>query len=164
MKVYLSMPAVALLGIVSAVSNSMPLLAEEILVDAVGFSKWEAECDRCTQVDGNGEPDDEGQHVEISVEPGDIIVFRQAHFIRHGIGEADMEDPAKIRKRGDDEKDTQIVVELGDGDTKFGKILPGVTGDPVEMTRIEVRDNFRGSLKLWCTQHKQGMTVTLNDD
>lgn len=164
MKVCPSMLAAVLLGFVSAASALTPLLAEEILVDATGFSKWEAECDRCTQVDANGQPDDAGQHVEVSVEPGDIIVFRQAHFIQHGIGETDTENPAKIRKLGDGENNTQIVVELGDGDSKFGAILPGVTGDPVQMTRIEVKDNFEGSLMLWCTQHKQGMKVTLKRD
>ncbi len=154
MKLNLTIPTVvfAVGGFMAGVSVSKPVSAEEIFVDAVGLgTKWEAECDRCTQ---------NGNDVEISVEPGDVIVFRQSSFAPHGIVEIDDANGKKIRKLGE-QGDSQIVVELGDGDTtKFGETFPG-TGDGVEMTRIEVNDNFEGSLQLWCVLHTSSMTVTL---
>jgi hypothetical protein len=129
---------------------------EEIFVDAVTGVKWEANCDRCTQ---------DGRNVEISVRPGDIIVFRQVSDLPHGIMEVSGESE-KIRKRGEAENSTQMVVELGDGDSKIGpgaaNQFPASPDVPVEMTRIEIKDNFEGSLQLQCNLHFSAMKVTLN--
>ncbi len=155
-----SMTAVALWGFVTAICNSTPVWgqqAERIFVDAVMGVKWEANCDRCTQI-GPGEP-----NVEISVVPGDIIVFRQASNLSHGIMELDSGEAKKIRKSGQDGNDTQIVEEQ----TRIGpgrSLRPIPTTTPVEMTRIIVKDNFEGSLQLQCTEHFTGMTVTLKKD
>ena len=159
MKKSLIIPAVALCGFVAAISNSTPVWADEIFVDAVIGVKWEANCERCTQ---------DGRNVKISVKPGDIIVFRQVSNIPHGIIEIN-EEAGKIRKRGEDENSTQIVIELGDGETKIGSgiIFDSASGNPpvpVEMTRIEVKDNFDGSLRMQCNVHFSNMQVTLEKD
>ncbi|UFX12250.1 hypothetical protein [Sinorhizobium meliloti] len=157
---YLSMPTVALCGLVTAFCN-LGLLqahaAETIFVDAVENFTWKANCTRCTQV---GE---EGRNLEISVLPGDIIVFRQASDIDHGIMELLAADGEKIRNSGEDGNDTQIVEEL----TRVGPgkdLVPIPTNTPVEMARIKVKDNFAGSLQLQCTVHFNNMTVTLKKD
>ncbi|MDW9984273.1 hypothetical protein GOC06_26285 [Sinorhizobium meliloti] len=158
---YLSLPAVALCGFVTAFCNLAPLrahAAETIFVDAVENFTWKANnCTRCTQV---GE---EGRSLEISVLPGDIIVFRQASDIDHGITHLLTADDEKIRNSGEDGNDTQIVEEL----TRVGPgkdLLPIPTTTPVEMARIKVKDNFTGSLQLQCTAHFNVMTVTLKKD
>ncbi len=95
--------------------------------------------------------------------PGDIIVFRQASNLSHGIMELDSGEAEKIRKSGEDGNDTQIVEEQ----TRIGpgrSLRPIPTTTPVEMTRIIVKDNFEGSLQLQCTEHFTGMTVTLKKD
>ncbi|ETW98242.1 MAG: hypothetical protein ETSY2_43110 [Candidatus Entotheonella gemina] len=144
---------VALCGLVAAIFISSPVWAEEIFVDAVMGIKWEANCERCTQV---------GRNVEISVKPGDIIVFRQVSNLPHGVmevsGEAD-----KIRKSGEDGNNIQIVEEIsriGAG-TRISQI-PITTH--VEITRMVVKDNFAGSLQLQCNVHFNAMTVTLKKD
>ena len=136
--------------------------AGEIYVDAAVGSKWVASCDRCAQ-DGNS--------VVITIKPQDIIVFRQKDTsTSHGVRPKNQDEGAKIRKRGDAENASQIVEELGTGPTKIGsgadmkfpKIEDGAA--PVEMTRVMVKDNFTGSLTLWCNVHGDGMQITLKKE
>ena len=158
MNFVLTRSAISIFSLAAAFYGSTPVLADTILVDAVGAVQWKAEnCSSCTQIENS---------VEIAVEPGDIIVFRQASFLEHGVKAANDNEAKKIQKREQDEDNAQIVVELGDGPTKIGPGIkfPGATGDPVEMTRIEVKDNFEGSLVLWCTEHDESMTITLKKD
>ncbi|MBL4803130.1 MAG: hypothetical protein JKY45_14695 [Emcibacter sp.] len=160
MKNSIRMPTVVLCGFVTAVCNWTPVwaqVAEIINVDAVMGVNWKADCDRCTQV-GPG-----NRNVEISVVPGDIIVFRQGSNLRHGVMELNAVEADKIRKSGEDGNDTQIVEEISRvGAGIFFPKIPTTT--PVEITRIVVKDNFAGSLQLQCNVHFAGMKVTLKKD
>ena len=136
--------------------------AGEIFVDATIGNKWAASCKRCVQ-DGNS--------VVISVEPQDVIVFRQMDTnTSHGVRPKNAGEDAKIRKRGDAENASQIVEEQGTGPTKIGsgddmkfpKLVEGAA--PVEMTKVKVKDNFTGSLNLWCNVHGPGMQITLKKE
>lgn len=150
---------------ISALAVSLTLIAtpsasaEEIFIDAITGSKWIGTCGQCVA---------NGNSVVVSVEPQDVIVFRQKDTsTSHGVMARNAGEAAKIRKRGDAGDGAWIVEELGTGPTKIGgdnsmkfpKIEDGA--QPVEMTRIRVRDNFTGALILMCNVHGPGMQITL---
>ena len=151
MKMVSRIQAVALCGIAGLFTYATDASAEEILINAGPGIKWVATCDRCEQ---------QGPNVNISIEPNDIIVFRQNDpNSRHGITGVPAE-LAKIAKRGEADSANKIAVEL-EAKTMFGQEDFQKIEFPVEITRIQIKDNFSGSLTLICNVHGFNMTVTL---
>lgn len=154
MKIINKIQAIALCGLAGLFTYTTASSAEEILVNAGPGIQWVAFCDRC---------EEQGPNVNITVEPGDIIVFRQNDpGSRHGIVGVPAE-LAKITRREEVDNTDKIAVEL-EAPTMFGVEDFQKIEFPVEITRIEIKDNYAGSLILICNVHGFNMTVTLERD